>query len=158
MGSFLVDCILCFHPFEKLNCTWKGGKAPIYAAYHILWEHKYHSHYKIIHEEFLMPLYQLVFLEECKCLSEGALESIKEFGDYFFFEEGTYLSMYGVAKSSSLLPRYATNYIVHKEAVRQLFLDVFENHLFELKKSCFHHYLSMWGVINFINLRHPWVH
>ena len=20
MGSFLVDCILCFHPFDKLNC------------------------------------------------------------------------------------------------------------------------------------------
>ena len=36
MGSFMVDYILCFHPFEKLNCKWKGEKAPIYAAYHIL--------------------------------------------------------------------------------------------------------------------------
>ena len=63
MGTFLVDCILCFHPFEKINYKWKEGKAPIYAAYQILWAHKYHSHYKLIYEEFLMPLYQLVFLE-----------------------------------------------------------------------------------------------
>ena len=27
-----------------------------------------------------MPLYQLIFLEECKCLSEGTLDSIREFG------------------------------------------------------------------------------
>ena len=84
-----------------------------------------------------MPLYQLVFLEECKCLSEGDLESIKEFGDYIFFEEGTYLRMYGGTKSSSLLPKYATYYIVHKEAVRQLFLDGFGSHLFDLKKDVF---------------------
>ena len=33
MSSFLVDCILYHHWFEKMNCTWKGGKAPIYTAY-----------------------------------------------------------------------------------------------------------------------------
>ena len=65
-----------------------------------------------------MPLYQLVFLEECKCLSEGALESIKEFGDYLFFEEGTYLRMYRGTKAPSLLPKYATDYRVHKEVMR----------------------------------------
>ena len=69
MGSFLVDCMLCFHLFERLNYKWKGGKAPIYTLYQILWAHKYHSHYKLICEEFLMHLCQLVFLEECKCLS-----------------------------------------------------------------------------------------
>ena len=98
MGYFLVDCILCFHPFEKINCKWKEGKSVIYVAYQIPWDHKYHSHYKLICEEFLMPLYQLVFLEEYKSQSEGALESIKEFGDYFFSEEGTYLRMYGGTK------------------------------------------------------------
>ena len=75
-----------------------------------------------------MELYQLVFLEECKCLSEGALESIKEFGDYLFSEEGTYLRMYGGTKAPSLLPKYATDYIVHKKEVRQLLLDVFGNY------------------------------
>ena len=125
MGYFLVDCILSFHPYEKLNCKWKGVKSPIYVAYHILWAHKYHSHYKLICEEFLMPLYHLVFLEECKCLSEGDLESIKEFGDYFFFEEVTYMRRYGGTKSPSFILKYGTNYIVHKEAMRQLFLDGF---------------------------------
>ena len=60
-----------------------------------------------------------------------------EYGDYFFSEEGTYLRMYGETKSPSLLPKYATDYVVHKEAVRQLFLDGFENYLFDMKKDVF---------------------
>ena len=117
MGSFLINSILCLHPFEKLNYSWKEGKAPIYTGYQLLWDHIYHSSYKLICEEFLMPLYQLIFLEECKCISEGALEAIREYGDYFFSEEGTYLRMYGGTKAPSLFPKYATDYIVDKEAV-----------------------------------------
>ena len=30
MSSFLIDCILYHHTFEKLNYVWKGGKSPIY--------------------------------------------------------------------------------------------------------------------------------
>ena len=85
----------------------------------------------------MIPLYQLIFLEEYKCLFEGARESIKEFGDYFFSKEGTYLKMYGGSKVPSLFPIYATDYIVHKEAIRQLFLDGYGSHLFDLKKVVF---------------------
>ena len=81
-----------------------------------------------------MPLYKLIFLEECPCLSEGYLESFREYGDYFFIEEGTYFKMYGGTKAPLLLLEYATDYIAHKEAVRQLFLNGFGSHLFDLKK------------------------
>ena len=70
-----------------------------------------------------MPLYQLIFLEECKFLSKGAQDAIMEYGDYFFSEEGTYLRMYGGTKYPSLLPKYATEYVEHKEEQRKLFLD-----------------------------------
>ena len=69
--------------------------------------------------------------------SEGALESIREFGDYFFSEEGTYLRMYGGTKAPSFLPKYATDYIVHKDDVRQLFLDGFGSYLFDLNVRIF---------------------
>ena len=84
-----------------------------------------------------MPLYQLVFLEDCKCMSEGDLKSIKEFGDHFFSEEGTYLRMYGGTKAPSLMPKYAIDYIVHKEVVRKLFLHGIGSHLFNLRKVVF---------------------
>ena len=70
-------------------------------------------------------------------MSEGAVESIKEYGDYFFSEEGTYLRVYGGTKAPSLLPKYATDYIVRKEEVRQVFMDGFGNHLFDIKKAMF---------------------
>ena len=45
--------------------------------------------------------------------------------------------MYGGTKAPSLLPKYATDYIVLKEAVRQVFLDGFVSHLFDIKKFVF---------------------
>ena len=69
MGSYLIDCILCIHQFMKLNCTWNQTKTPFYVAYQILWAHKYSSFYKLIDKEFLMLLYELIFLEECNCMA-----------------------------------------------------------------------------------------
>ena len=77
MSSFLLDCILYKHKFEKLNCVWKEGKAPIYVAYQIIGAHKYHTHYQLIYVEFIRHLYKLMFLEYFPCMSEGAIESIK---------------------------------------------------------------------------------
>ena len=45
--------------------------------------------------------------------------------------------MYGGTKAPSLLPKYATHYLVHKEAGIHLFLDGFGSHLFDLKKVVF---------------------
>ena len=42
-----------------------------------------------------------------------------------------------MTKAPSLLPKYATDYIVHKEAVRQLFLNGFGSYLLDLKKVVF---------------------
>ena len=61
-----------------------------------------------------MPLYKLIFLEECNCMSEEALEVVVEYGEFLVSKEGLYLRMYGGSKAPSLLPKYATNYVVHK--------------------------------------------
>ena len=45
--------------------------------------------------------------------------------------------MYGGSRAPYLMPRYATYYIVHKEAVRQLFIDGIGNFLFDMKKAFF---------------------
>ena len=72
------------YPFPKLNYSWNEAKKPIYTAYQILWAHKYNNYYKIICEELLMQIYQLIFPEECKCIAEGTLEVIREYEDYVF--------------------------------------------------------------------------
>ena len=81
-----------------------------------------------------MPLYKLIFLKDCNCMYEGALETVSKYGDYFFSEEGMYLRMYGGSKDPSLLPKYATDYVIHKEVVRQLYIDRFRKFQFDMKK------------------------
>ena len=85
----------------------------MYASYKLFWDHKYYSHYKEIFENFIIPLYTLIFLAECNCMSEEALEVVQNNGNYYLTEEGLYLRMYGGSRAPSLLPKYATNYVIH---------------------------------------------
>ena len=70
-----------------------------------------------------MPLYTLIFLTECNCMSKESFKVIQEFGDYYLTEDGLYVRVYGGSKAPSLLPKYAIDYVLHKEAVRQLYID-----------------------------------
>ena len=47
------------------------------------------------------------------------------------------MRMYGGSKSPSLMPIYSTDYVVHKEVVRQLFINRVGNFLFDMKKIAF---------------------
>ena len=46
-------------------------------------------------------------------------------------EEGLYLRMFGGTRDPSLLPKYTTDYVVHKEVVRKLYIDGVGNFLFD---------------------------
>ena len=45
--------------------------------------------------------------------------------------------MFGGTRAPSLLPRYATDYVVHKEVVRKLYIDGIGNFLFDQKKAVY---------------------
>ena len=45
--------------------------------------------------------------------------------------------MYGGSREPSLLPKYAIDYVLHKEAVRQVYLDGVGSFLFDHKKEAF---------------------
>ena len=81
-----------------------------------------------------MPLYKLFFLTNCNFMSERALETLRENGNYYLSEEGMYLKMFGGSKAPSLLPKYATDYVVHKEVGIQIYIDGIGNFLFDMKK------------------------
>ena len=62
---------------------------------------------------------------------------MQEYVDYYLTEDGLYFRMFGGSRAPSLLPKYATDYIIHKEAVRKVFLDGIGSFLFEHKKAAY---------------------
>ena len=84
-----------------------------------------------------MPLYTLIFMVECNCISVEAFKVMQEYGTYYLIEDGLYVRMYGGSRAPSLLPRYATDYVLHKESIRQLYIDGIGNFLFEPKKAVY---------------------
>ena len=154
MSSYLIDCILSRHPFSKLGCIWKRTEAPIYIAYQILWAHKYTSYYKLICEEFIIPLYWLIFLKEPNFLYDNVMEVISEYGDYYFSQEGTYIRMYGCSRAPSLFPKYAIDFVFHKEVFRKVFLNLgLATSYTKWRKQLFLHYLSVLEHINLWKLK-----
>ena len=101
MSTILIDCILCNQPFPGLRCIWDRERIHVYSAYKPLWAHKYHSHYREVCEHFIMPLYTLIFLKECDCMSKEALEVIEEYDDYYLIEKGLYFRIFGRAHGKS---------------------------------------------------------
>ena len=110
----MIDCILCTRSFSTLKCNWDKDLALVYAAYKLFWDHKYYTYYKEICEHFIMPLYTLIFLVECNCMSEESFKVMQEYGSYYLTKGGLYLRMYGGSRAPSILPRYATDYLLHK--------------------------------------------
>ena len=78
-----------------------------------------------------MPLYKIIFLTKCDCMSEKTLEVVEDNVNYNLFEEGLYIRMFGGSRVPSLLPKYATDYVVHKEVVRKIYIDGIINFLFD---------------------------
>ena len=70
-------------------------------------------------------------------MSEEAFKVIEEHGIYYLTEERMYIGMYGCSRAPSLLPQYATDYVVHKEEVRQVYLYGVGIFLFEHKKEAY---------------------
>ena len=68
---------------------------------------------------------------------EEAFKVIQEFRSYYLIEDGLHVRMYGGSRAPSLLPKYATDYVLHKEVVRQLYIDGVGNFLFEHKKAVY---------------------
>ena len=81
----------------------------MYAPYKFFWAHKYYSYYKEICDNFIIPLYTLIFLVECNCMSEEAMKVVQDNGHYYLTEEGLYLRMFGGSRAPSLLPRYGVH-------------------------------------------------
>ena len=70
-------------------------------------------------------------------MSEEAFKFIEEHVNCYLTKERMYIRMYGFSRAPSLLPMYATDYVVHKEAVRQVYLDGVGSFLFEHKKASY---------------------
>ena len=86
-------------------------------------------------------------------MSEEAFKAIEEHANYYLTDEGLYIRMYGCSRAPSLLPKYATDYVVHKEAVRQVYLDGVGSFLFEHKKVAYPAIPFRLGSYKFTNIK-----
>ena len=78
---------------------------------------------------------------------------IEEYADYYLTEDGLYFRMFSFSRAPSLLPKYATDYVVHKEVVRQVLLHGIGSFLFEHNKAAYPPFPFRLGSYKFIMVK-----
>jgi hypothetical protein len=61
MTSYLLDVMCIYHTYPQIGWVWKPSDPPIHIYNKVLWEHKYCFEYQKICNNFLIPLYHLIF-------------------------------------------------------------------------------------------------
>lgn len=120
MSSYLPDAICAQNSIPCMSWT-SSPKEPIVHIYcKFLSECSYKGVIEKLTNNFLIPLYRLIFQEEPPCMSHQVMEVVLELEDWFASLECTFLREFGGHKSPHLLPRYATNKLVMQEVAYHL--------------------------------------
>jgi hypothetical protein len=77
MASYLMDVICATNVFLGVNLSGHISESPVHVYCQVLWENKYKRHYAMICDQFLAPLYQLIFCKECPRLTKEAMKLIR---------------------------------------------------------------------------------
>jgi hypothetical protein len=84
----------------------KPTKLFIHIYNKVLWEQKYKTKYHMIYDQFLSPLYELIFCTSAPFMTDKALEIIQKIGDFYLMEHKNYIILYRATKAPHFIPRF----------------------------------------------------
>ena len=71
-----------------------------------LWASNFKKQFNAIHDDFMDPLYSIIFNQPAHRLSKEARETIKIIGDWYIQEYFAYIRDFGASSAPYLLPQY----------------------------------------------------
>jgi hypothetical protein len=135
MSSYLLDIMCVVHRYPKMGWAWQPTEPSIHIYCKVLWEHKHRTEYHKICNHFFPPLYEFIFCAPAPCMTEKALSIIKNIGDWYVMQHGTYIRIYGATKAPHLLPRFVPDKLVLQELAYQTIIHGVGAALYRNKKD-----------------------
>jgi hypothetical protein len=80
-----------------------------------LWDINYKKYLYDICEYSLVPLFIVIFNHPHHRVSQGAITSVKEIGDWYIGKYYTYFKIYGCSQAPHHLPKYVPEKILARE-------------------------------------------
>ena len=77
-----------------------------------LWDSNFKKHFNAIHDDFMDPLYSIIFNQPAPRLSKEARETINIIGDWYIQEYFTYIKDFDASSTPYQLPQYVLSSLV----------------------------------------------
>jgi hypothetical protein len=119
MSSYLIDVVCSAIHFPAMGWDWNLDLPHIHAYCSELWETNYKKYLYDIRDHFMAPLFSVICNHNPHRLSRGAIEAIKDIGDWYMGKYYTYIQIFGCAQVPHLLAKYVHDKLLGKEIAYQ---------------------------------------
>jgi hypothetical protein len=119
MSSYLLDVVCASNCFPGMGWYWNPTSFPIHVYCFQLWEKNYRRHFYDICDNFMAPLYVMIYNQNPLRLSPKSMQVVKDIGDWYIGKYYTYVRIYGCASAPHLLPKYIPDKLVVREIAYQ---------------------------------------
>jgi hypothetical protein len=83
MLAYLIDAIFSVHHFPTFEWSWTPSQPPIHIYCSELWDVNYKEYFYNICDYFLAPLYKVILGIYPHRISQGAIKTLREIGDWY---------------------------------------------------------------------------
>jgi hypothetical protein len=122
LGNVTNKCVpnICVaHHFPRMAWEWNPSLFPIHVYYFQLWEDNYKKQFYEICENFLVPMYVIIYKQNPIRISTESMQAIKEIWDWYIGKQYAYIRIYGSTGAPHRLPKYILEKLLIREIAYQ---------------------------------------
>jgi len=106
MFSYLLDVVCSCQEFPGMDWAWTPSENVVNVYYKFLSECSYRGIMARLFDQFIAPLYTMIFEQDLTYMSHATMEALLNIVDWFASLDGTFIRMYNVEKVSHVLPNF----------------------------------------------------
>jgi hypothetical protein len=115
MATYLTDVIFSFVAFLGMKWNYNPNLQPIHIYYYELWECNYNNYFYEFFDDFLAPLFQIIFGRFLHRLSSKVVETLEDLVDWYMENNFTFIYIFGSSAPPDLLLGYVLNSLLGRE-------------------------------------------
>ena len=119
-----------------------------------LWASNFKKYFNAIHDDFIDPLYSIIFNQLAPRLSKEARETIKIIGDWYIQEYFSYIRDFGASSAPYLLPQYVLYSLVVRQISHHTIIKWITFFLSAHSKKTWSIFLIKVGIFTLLNVPH----
>jgi len=124
-----MDYVCAFNAFPRMGWKWNTSCSLVHVMCQYLWESRYKRNYFAICDEFMAPLYEILYNKPCPRITKEETDVLVHLSTRYLMDTYTHIMVYRATTPPHLLPKCVPNKLVLAEISYQTILCGFNSFL-----------------------------